>query len=311
MLKILIFILIILLILITNELYKKTNYYKNKIKQVQKYINGVPQELEIINLGSSYGKYAFDYSHTSLNGFNFALQPQSLSYDFRILKQYTPNLKKNCKVLIVIPDLIFGFLDYSNDEANTKYYYFLNKEEIIGYSKLKHFIKIILPIFSNKFNILRIFKDIKKQPQNCKNNFLTEKEVKKEAILRVNGWEREFKLKNTVHYEKHPELEKMFVKTTKLLSEMIDYCKKNNFKPVIVVPPTSGILNDMLSKEFVKKVLYDNIKKANKKKIPVLDYLYDERFQDYKLYINSDMLNEIGRKKFTKIVIEDIKGVQL
>lgn len=307
---ILIFILIILLVLITNKLYKKTNHYKNEIEQLQKYIKGVPQDLEIINLGSSYGKHAFDYSHISLNGFNFALQPQSLSYDFRILKQYTPNLKENCRILITFPALVFGFLDYSDDKANTKYYDFLDKKEIIGYSKLKYLIRVIFPVFSHKFNILRIFKDVKKQPQNCKKNLLTEKEVKKEAILRVNGWKKQFKLKNTIHYEKYPELEKMFVETTKLLAEMIDYCIENNFKPMIIVPPTSGILNEMLSKEFIKKVLYENIEKANKKKIPILDYLYDESFQDYKLYINSDMLNVNGRKLFTKRVFKDIENLE-
>lgn len=57
----------------------------------------------------------------------------------------------------------------------------------------------------------------------------------------------------------------------------------------------------------MKKVLYDNIRFLKDKQIPILNYWKDNRLNDYKLYINSDFLNEKGSKLFTKIVLEDIK----
>lgn len=63
----------------------------------------------------------------------------------------------------------------------------------------------------------------------------------------------------------------------------------------------------MISKEFMEVFLYENIRQANKKNIPVLDYIYDERFQDSELYINVDFLNGRGRKLFTKTVLDDLK----
>lgn len=57
----------------------------------------------------------------------------------------------------------------------------------------------------------------------------------------------------------------------------------------------------------MKEVLYDNIRFLKDKRIPILDYWKDDRLNDYKLYINSDFLNEKGSKLFTEIVLEDIK----
>ena len=116
----------VLFFILLNILYKRTNYYKINILQSNKF-KEISNNLEIINLGSSYAKYAFDYSKVGVNGFNFGIQPQSLSYDFRILKQYKNKLKKNGVVIITIPDFVFAFLDYSIEEYNYRYYSFLNK----------------------------------------------------------------------------------------------------------------------------------------------------------------------------------------
>ena len=302
---------LVIVFFLINMLYKNTNYFKNQFIQVEKFKN-VPYNLEIINTGSSYAKYGFDYDYTSLKGFNFGLQPQSLSYDFKILKQYTPNLKKDCIILITLPDLVFGFLDYDNDNNNTKYYNFLDTKEIIHYSKFKYLTRIIFPIIAAKRNIRYILKDVKKDDSfNQSENLMTEEQVEKDALLRVEGWKKQFGLDSTITCNYPKELKNMFSVTTELLSKMIDYCLDNELKPVLIIPPTSKIINDMLSNKFMEECLYNNIKNSNIKGVPVLDYLYDERFEDYKLYINSDMLNKTGREKLTKTVIDDIEKLGL
>jgi hypothetical protein len=305
---ILVFIIVFLFL---NILYKNTNYFKNQFLQIEKFKN-VPNSLDIINTGSSYAKYAFDYGVTSLSGYNFALQPQSLSYDLKILKKYTPNLEKGCVILITLPNLVFGFLNYDNDNANTKYYCFLDPKEIIHYSKLKYFTRIIFPILTAKRSIGHIIKDVLRDDSyNQSSNLMTKAQAEKDAFLRVEGWKKQFGLDSTITCNYPEELKKMFLATTKLVTEMIDYCLENDFRPVIIIPPTSEIINAMLSKEFMQGCLYDNICKSNEKSIPVLDYLYDERFQDYKLYLNSDFLNKTGREKFTQTVIGDLKKMEL
>ncbi len=41
-----------------------------------------------------------------------------------------------------------------------------------------------------------------------------------------------------------------------------------------------------------------------------LDYTRDARFQDIKYYFNADMMNVIGRRKFTKILVEDVRKLR-
>jgi len=305
------YLLIILLgfivFFIFNVIYKKTNSYKNEIKQLEKFIKGVPKNLDIINLGSSYARNAFEYKKLRINGFNFGLQPQSLSYDFRILKQYTQNLNKDCIVIIVLPDLVFGFLDYKDDRVNTKYYYFLDPNYILNFSKIKYFFKMYFPLLFTPKRVYRIFKDVEKINLEQNKNLLTFEEVEKEAKNRVKGWEKEFGLKNMQNLGKIPEeLRKIFLQTQSLLKEIIKYCEDNKFRPVLVVPPCSSILNKLISKEFLDEALYKNIIESKGKTL-FLDYLNHKEFQDYKLYINSDMLNENGRIKFTKLFLKDLE----
>ncbi len=308
----LIILLVIIILGVLNILYKNTNYYKKQIEQIAKFKN-IQDDLEIVNTGSSYAKYAFDYSYTNLKGFNFALQPQSLSYDFKILKQYSNKLKKDCVVLITIPNFVFCFLDYKDENANNKYYHFLNSDNILNYNKFKYIMNVLFPVIKAKKNIRYIVKDIKLDDlYNQDENLMTKEQVEKDAISRIEGWKKQFDFSDELLVENMPkEFQNIFEKTIKLLKEMIDYCEENNFKPVIIVPPISNVLNNLMSKELMQKVLFDNIDKANVKKIPVLNYLYDERFEDYNLYLNSDFLNKTGREKFIKIVISDIEKINL
>lgn len=299
----------IVFFILLNILYKKTNYYKINILQSNKF-KEIPDNLEIVNLGSSYAKYAFDYSKVGIKGFNFGIQPQSLSYDFRILKQFKDKLKKNGVVIITIPDFVFAFLDYPIEEYNYKYYSFLNKENILNYSSLKNFLLNCFPLILQPKKLKCILKDISKENRDSLVFMQSSEEVRKEAQKRVNGWKKEFKLMGTEKSEDIPlNIKEIFRQTQSLLEEMINYTLSNGLKPVIVVPPCSKELNDFFSDEFLKEILYSNIEKANKNIIPVLDYLKKPEFQDYHLYENSDFLNVNGRELFTKKVVADLKKI--
>lgn len=292
-----------------NFLYKRTNYYKINILQGNKF-KDIPDNLEIINLGSSYAKYAFDYNKVEIKGFNFGIQPQSLSYDFRILKEVKNKLKRNGIVIITIPDFVFSFLDYSIEEYNYRYYFFLSKENILNYSSLKKYLLKYFPLLLQPKKIKFILKDIAEE-NNDKLIFLENRElVEKEAKKRIASWKKEFKLSGTQNIEDIPlDIKNMFNETQNLLEEMIEYSLARKLKPVIVIPPCSKELNDFFSDEFLKGILYSNIEKANKKSIPVLDYLKDPEFQEYHLYINSDFLNVKGRELFTKKVLDDLRKI--
>lgn len=303
-------IILVLSAFIANALYVNTNYYKNSIKQIKKFTSGVPGDLDIINTGSSYALYGLSYEDIGIKGFNFGLQPQTLSYDFKILQQFHKHLNENCIVLIVLPDLVFGFTDPENDNSNTKYYYFLDKERINNYSTVKYLTKVKFTVLSAKKKILHIIKDTKADNSyTLAANPFTPEQVEKQAEIRINGWKKQFGLNNMITGDFSDMLRKAFENNVKTVNEIIAFCLENNYRPVLLVPPVSSMLNSKYSKSFTNEVLYENIKKANTQRVPLLDYLYDERFQAYNLYINSDLLNTEGRKKLTQAVIEDLRKI--
>lgn len=305
---VILFIAVIGIIYFLNWKYMKTYHYKMEMRKIKVFLEEIPKQLSVINLGSSYARFGFDYEQADSKGCNFAIQPQSLSYDYKILKQYKDYMAFGCKVLIILPVFAFSFLDYSNDRSNTKYYYFLKKEYINNYSPIKYLFRVKLPLFSSIWNLYFILKNpVEKNYFDCDTYCSSRGEAQNEAIKRINEWKKQFKLKDVITIDSIKHLQEEFQKTQKLVREMIDYCIYNGWKPIIIIPPVSKELNSCISEEVVNALLYENIEKVNEKQIPVLDYLYDSRFQDYRLYSNADFLNKAGRKIFTHTVLKDIK----
>lgn len=294
-------IIILLFIWICNKKYKNSNYFLEDYNKIKKFVDGVPENLEIVNTGSNHAYYGFNYDDKKY--FNFASGSQSLNYDYKILKQYSNNLKCDCKVLIVLAPLSFGFIDYKDDSSNSRYYFFMDKDKILNYSRLKKFLYVDMPILKSWKNFIRIFlrkKEIK-SIVNTPNN------AEKEALLRINGWKKQFNLKNLLDKKSASYLKDEFENVKTILLDMIEFSLEHNWRPIIIIPPASVFFTEKISDEFMKEVLYDNIRFLKDKQIPILDYWKDDRLNDYKLYINSDFLNEKGSKLFTEIVLEDIK----
>ena len=294
-------VIILLFIWICNKKYKNSNYFLNDYNKIKKFVDGVPENLEIVNTGSNHAYYGFNYG--SRKCFNFASGAQSLNYDYKILKQYSNNLNGGCKVLIVLAPLSFGFVDYKNDSSNSRYYFFMDKDKILNYSRLKNFLYVDMPILRSWKNFIRIFL----RKKEIKSIINTPDNAEKEALLRINGWKKQFNLKNLLDKKSASYLKDEFENVKTILLDMIEFSLEHNWCPIIVIPPASVFLRKKISDEFMKEVLYDNIRFLKDKQIPILDYWKDDRLNDYKLYINSDFLNEKGSKLFTEIVLEDIK----
>lgn len=294
-------VIILLFIWICNKKYKNSNYFLDDYNKIKKFVDGVPENLEIVNTGSNHAYYGFNYG--SRKCFNFASGAQSLNYDYKILKQYSNNLNGGCKVLIVLAPLSFGFVDYKNDSSNSRYYFFMDKDKILNYSRLKKNLYVDMPILKSWKNFIRIFL----RKKEIKSIINTPDNAEKEALLRINGWKKQFNLKNLLDKKSASYLKDEFENVKTILLDMIEFSLEHNWRPIIVIPPASVFLTKKISDEFMKEVLYDNIRFLKDKRIPILDYWKDDRLNDYKLYINSDFLNEKGSKLFTEIVLEDIK----
>ena len=303
-----IFILVALLIfvLLINKLFKNTNFYKNKFIDTYKF-KDIPKNLDIVNLGSNQPKFAFDYSQSNVLGMSWAVGPQTLEYDFRILKNFHNHLKSNAKVLIAISPFQFFLLKYKDDASNHKYYEFLDSNFIDDYSSITKKLYTDYPIFTEKKQLLRIFKDVKLDDRlELEENPMSRAEINKDALRWIDGWKKQFKINNLENIILSDENKHSIEKNIETLREIINFCIEKKCEPVLIIIPVTKVLSCYLADKFVEEYIIDYINRSNEKKVRLLNYWKDERFEDEKFYFNSFFMNHIGRKQFTEQVLRDL-----
>lgn len=294
----------VLLVLFVNKAYKNTNFYKNKFIDTYKFKN-IPENLEMVNLGSNQPKFAFDYTQSNILGMNWAVGPQTLEYDFRILKNYHNYLKKDAKVIIVLSPFQFFLDKYKDDAANHKYYKFLEPSLIDGFSKVKKSIYIDFPVLTAKKQILRILKDVPADLRvEIDTNPLNAEQIKLDAQKWVGGWKKQFCIKELENITLSDENKINIAKNIKLLEEIIAFCKEKQFEAVLIVLPVTKELSSLFPEEFIQKYVLDPIEEANKENAKFLNYWKDDRFEATNNYIDSFFMNKTGRNNFTKVVLE-------
>lgn len=252
----------------------------------------VPYNLEMVNLGSTFSKYGFDYQYFGKKGFNFAVAPQPLKTDREVLEKYQKHINKNGVVVIVIV-CPFGFCVHEYSSLRRPPF----QREI---SWLKRLVKKALRY------------DRRKQHNLEKDPLSTEELCRINSRSRVNDWKKEFFLKNTTTQLPTKELQKTFVKTRAELAGIITLCKEDGFRPLIINMPAMKEECSQFSNAFIKAFYEDNLGQANMDGVPVIDYFGDERFNDISLYENyADCFNDNGRRLFASVLTEDMKKLGL
>ena len=309
-------LLIIILFLIAfafllNALYKRTNSFRNQFVDVRKFAikGGIGDNLEIVNLGSNHPKFGFDYSGIDVKGENWAVGPQTLEYDFSILRINVSHLAPGAVVVIPICLLKMFLYRQEGRAIHVKYYSCLPAKDIVGYSWLEKLNKYCLPLFFHPGALRSLIRDVKKDERLLleENPLKTEEALNKDADHWIDIWNKEFNIQLPT-----PTLSQNnrngIIQNVRILGEMIEYCYSKGLKPVVTILPVTNYLRSRLTEEFVENHILGYIKDANKAGAPVLNYLSDERFTDSALYINSFFFNSKGRKAFTKQFVEDLKA---
>ena len=298
------------IILIMNKLVQRTNWYKNQNMDSSKFLKQISFNLDICNLGSSSAKFAFSYEGTRLKGANWAVGPQTLSYDFRILKNYSSYLKQGATVLIPLCPFSGCVKDYEDDLANHKYYSFLNPILILNYSqstKVKVMKFVNTPFQSSpREAIKRLIKDIPATSDiMLSSSSMDAEKLEKDANMFLDSWRREFSISD-LDAPVSEQNNESITYNTKLITEMILFCIERDLKPVVVIPPTARALSSKLSESFRENYIYPLVSNATPLQVTFLNYLQDDRFSENRLFLNSYFLNAVGREVFTKAVINDL-----
>lgn len=301
----------LVLLFILNKLYKQTNAYTNQFVDIRKYwdMSAWDQNIQLINLGSNHPKFGIDYDGIGIKAVNCAVGPQTFEYDFAILRKITRNLAPGA--VVVIPVCLLNFFLYRQQlrATHAKYYTFLSKNDMVGYSRFEKLKYIDLPLLFRPQAIFRLIKDVPvdRRLEMTENPLKTHKALCDDANKWIENWNIEFNIKLPT-----PALSEKNISDIKnnvlVLRRMLEYCVKYQFKPVIAILPVTDYLASRFSEEFINDHIIKYLKEANVVDAPILNYLRDDRYASSYLYINTFFMNKVGRQLFTKSLIADLKS---
>jgi len=202
-------------------------------------------------------------------------------------------LSENAIIILPISYFVFGLdenrLDRLPDQSFVnEFYHYLPSEQIFSYSKTKKRNLLI-------YTIQRNFKNLFNSKDKKINKNVSEEKLINHARDRVINHKR---LSNYCYKEKNMVY----------INSLIESILKNGHKPILISSPYHYSYNKNFDQDWLKNNYFSIVQKLSKKfDIPYIDYSHDERFSNNSLYFyNSDHLNNLGRKKFSKIVFNEI-----
>lgn len=304
--------------LAVNSIYKGSVAYRNTHVVINKFNDLIPNNLQLVNFGSTYAMYAFNcYDDLKLNAFNFALDAQSLEMDDKLLRKYSSKIAPGATVIFGLAACV-TYYRYSMVSDKSRYYEFLTKSDIPDYSIVKALrCRFPLSLRRLKSFIAAIVKgqDVKTIYSDYPSQVTQEKMV---ANMRgmADGWINLFHLKDLQQEDTGVTNLENKTFNTSLLRTMFEYCLNKGWNPVVVIPPFSDILNQYFGEDFIASSLNDMISQARRNlNVEVLDYRMHPAFQqDYGLFLDGGFrLNKRGSEKFVKLVLRDLntKGYNL
>lgn len=269
------------------------------------------RNFDLVNLGSSGGKWAFDYSGFNIKAMNWAQQPQTLLEDFNLLRNFHSILKKGGVVLITI--MPFTGLNKSTGVKDAMKYLKIDaRDPIQPYEFRKAILYAKFPILMGKPAIKAGIKHLlgkektsgKPYAPNLEKNLMNVEQLEADAARWIDGWKVQFGISDfdaplTAVNQKGREYR------IKLMRTLIDFCIERSYKPIYVIPPVTKHLSKYYTKKFKEIYIYDYLAAVNRQ-VPILDYSEDDVLQDDGLFFNSFFLNKKGRKLFTSRVLKDV-----
>lgn len=305
----LLFVLCAIFLSALNFMYMKTNFFKSE-NGLQNFFN-VPDNLEIVNLGSSHGYNAFFYSVLpELHGRNFSLPAQHFAYDYTILKLYKTHIKKGAIVLLPVSYFSFHYALNTRPDIRPRYYRILPNSAIPNASITEDFRYSIFPILSSSGNIIKIFNDYpaansNSLDTNSNENTLDVSGIEDQVFRTYRNWSE------NMTDMKHDT--SIVAENTATLIKMIELCQTEGFIPVLITTPLTRPLNERYT-FFCKSDFFPMIEQVRAKTgNPLyLDYSHDARFvDDFSLFHDCNHLNKTGGGFFTRIVYDDLRKQSL
>lgn len=295
-----------------NSLVRKSKWFtEGELKDCQKFWDGIPYDLNVINLGSNSAKFAFDYTRKGVNAANLAMGPQCLLMDLNILKAYTDHLSKDA--VVFIPICPFSSMAGYNYLIDPKYHTFLPKEFIPNYAKKTHAKMMNLkdnPI--NSYPLMRLFVDVREIIAGVfKNKSKTLGNLDSDADRWIKAWKSEFDI-ISFDDELSEENAKNRNDSAGILCSIYEYCLTKGLRPYVVMPPISKHLTDKMTHSMRQKYIYDYLELARIPSDHFLNYMELPIIcEDDSMFTNAYFLNNKGSEAFTLHILSQLKLSEL
>lgn len=302
-------ILIALIILFINEIYKKTNHYYNTYIFEKKYFE-IKNYNNVTNIvtGTSNALAAAATFQKVGNYLILARRSQGISTNLYLLNRCIDKAKAKTNVLLFLSPCVLLFEEEKkNLERNCNSF----SEDIVQQSLLNR-LKIWFPLLFDLRKVRYILFDEKKRktfyPEKTETISATQAELK--AKFLSNSWKKQFNIKDFTTEEIQRNKQVVINENKRLLIKSIELCKDNEWNPIIVSTPFSKKLLDILGDDFLSffnKMIYDICQEQN---ILYLNHLEDIDFiQSYSLFSDGCfVLNEQGSRIFMRKIIKQIRS---
>ncbi len=316
-----------LLIGVVNHFYVNGYYYRDVYGEIDKMLE-VPYEIEMVNLGTSHGLASFRYPEDGAVRYNLALSGEDIYHDFATLRQFADHLAEGC--IVAIPVSYFSFCMSTEEPSQKRYYAYLDREYLRGFSYETLINAKYVPVLrSGEFIIKDLIKDqeldvgaammednaaipdgaaqteergsagteeLTPTDQTQTDAMLQQQRAEKDAELaahaagRAESWRSGYMTAGRVYIEEN----------TKILTEMVRFCLKNGFRPVLVSTPIYKALNEQFGEEELEICYFEPMRAvAAETGVPYLDLSHDETLSGTpEYYGNSDHMNADGAAAF-------------
>lgn len=314
-------ILILLIFLFTNKRIKNTNWWKNQFIYTHQFISNLgyrtnlTRNIEIVNIGSTPARFAFDYSGL-INGANWSTGNQGLDMDYQILRFYHSFMKEGATVLLpIVPfSSVSAYLIpsiYKNKTYMVKFYSildYLQTKYLPQFKYVNYWYKY--PLFFNWKVIKYLIKDTQEDKSLFSTTTLKNQDNYKNADFWMDiCWKTEFKISN-FEQPLPSHLQQARSKSILLMQEILDFLIERGYKPVFIMPPISLSLAKRYTPNFREVYINSFIREFKKYKIPFLDYTKSIELQKDEYFCNDLFMNPKGRKIFTKQVLQDLNLIK-
>ena len=293
-----------------NGLVRRSHWFNEELfPDCQKFWKYNTFNTDVINLGSTSGCHAFNYEGLQIQGSNFALRSNPLSADQAILKNYFSYLNPKGSYLI-LSLCVFSSISGSCEIWEDRFYTLLSPLSIPHFSyRRQQKVKNVAANPLRQFPLLSLYSELKGLLRPKKSHAFTEEEMEIDAERWIKGWKHEFALSD--FSQPLSLINKDGVNdAAEILNDMISFCKERDIKPVLVLPPMYHTLASKFDINARKVLLDDLLKTLDDKTVKFINYMDDSRFShDITLFQDSFLLNKKGAKKFTKIVLADIRVI--